>query len=75
MLTLQFRLAAHQGRERTHILDVPFGVIGADAVAEFAGAHWRLELDWRDVSEGRRAGRFAATVTSGKAEAVAAGLV
>lgn len=75
MLTLQFRLAAHEGRERTQILDVPLGVRGADAVPEFAGAHWRLELNWREVSQGRRAGRFAATVTGGKAEAVAAGLV
>lgn len=76
-----FQLAAHEGRTRTEVCEVPIPARAADtappsgvAFADFQGAHWRLELKVEKKSPGIFRSRFTATVESGSAEGIAAGL-
>ncbi len=76
---LRFRLAAHSGRERTQIrdvlLDVPSGAAAPQTqFTDFAGARWRLDLHARSKAPGVLACSFSATIETGRADAVAAGL-
>ncbi len=73
---LSFRLAKHEGRVRTDVLDLPVPIPGSPisiSHADFAGARWRLELQPCEKASGILACVFTATVESGRAEAVAAG--
>ncbi len=73
-LPASFALAAHDGRMRIQ-LDRPPLTPGRPTRVHFAGAHWRLDLAARERTPGILAVTVSATVESGRAHAVAAGLV
>lgn len=72
-LPVTFALAHHAGRARVALASPPL-TPGQPTRTAFAGAHWRLECDVQATAPDIRAYTLRATVESGSAAAIAAGL-
>ena len=72
-LPVTYALARHDGRVRTELAGPPLEP-GRSTRTEFAGAMWRLDCAVRDTAPGIKTYTVSATVESGSAQGVAAGL-